>query len=83
MINDYNDWCNRFIDVQGECYQNFQLDGAPVNEDDYAECVDWCGYRIYELGYDGFIDDCLIDMVDDENAHMVATAMRAILDGNL
>ena len=81
MINDYNEWCDRFIDIQDELYDQFGMISAPIDEDKYEECVDWCGNRIYELGYDAYIDDRLIDMCDDENAHMVATAMNNILNG--
>ena len=81
MINDYNEWCDRFIDIQDELYAQFNLTSAPIDEDEYAECVDWCGNRISELGYDAYIDDRLIDMCDNENAHMVATAMNSILNG--
>lgn len=77
--NDDFTWADRFMDIQFEAYEAYGVSSAPIG-DTYKEMVSWCENRISELGYDGFITDVIINIVTNENAHMVAEAMQNIID---
>lgn len=69
-------YCER---LQGECYDFFERDSAPIDDQEYAEMVDWIVDQLRKSTVLDMLDEDVEDWLDEENAHMAAQAVASLL----
>lgn len=68
--------------VQDLIYKRHRWVSAPVDSKRYDAAVEECRQELIKQGLTNF-NETDVELVDWNNAHMVATAMRQILDGRI
>ena len=68
--------------IQGLIYDRHRWISAPIDRKEYDAAVEECRQELIKQGLTNF-NEADIEYVDWDNAHMVATAMRQILDGRI
>lgn len=69
----------RIIGLQDEVYALHDANSAPVRLEEYQQWEDWIADQIRKSTYADMIDENVIYMVDEENAHMAAAAATAVM----
>lgn len=70
------DYCER---LQGECYEFFEASSAPTDDEMYMEMVDWIEDQLRKSTVLDFLDEEVMERLDDDNAHMAASAVASVI----
>lgn len=70
------EYCKR---LQAECYDFFDRTSAPIDDTEYIEMVDWIEDQLRKSTVLDLLDEEVVDILDENNAHMAASAVNNII----
>lgn len=73
---------DKCAEVQSVIYDRHGWMSAPIDTKQYDAAVEECRQELIKRGLTDF-NETDVELVDEENAHMAARAMRQILDGRI